>query len=42
MLEEAITIIRRMFTGELVTHHGKHYEVDTARLYTLPDRPPPI
>jgi G6PDH family F420-dependent oxidoreductase len=42
MLEEAITIIRRMFTGELVTHHGRHYDVDTARLYTLPDRPPAI
>ena len=42
MLEEAVGIIRRMFTGELVTHHGKHYDVDTARLYTLPDRLPPI
>lgn len=42
MLEEAITIIRRMLTGQLVTHHGKHYDVDTARLYTLPERPPPI
>lgn len=42
MLEEAIGLIRRMFTGELVTHHGKHYDVDTARLYTLPERPPPI
>jgi G6PDH family F420-dependent oxidoreductase len=42
MLDEAIAIIRRMFTGELVTHHGEHYDIDTARLYTLPDRPPPI
>jgi hypothetical protein len=42
MLEEAVTIIRRMFTGELVTHHGNHYDVDTARLYTLPDDLPPI
>jgi G6PDH family F420-dependent oxidoreductase len=42
MLEEAIGLIRRLFTGELVTHHGKHYDVDTARLYSLPDEPPPI
>jgi G6PDH family F420-dependent oxidoreductase len=42
MLEEAIGIIRRLFTGELVTHHGDHYDVDTARLYSLPDEPPPI
>jgi G6PDH family F420-dependent oxidoreductase len=42
MLEEAIEIMRRMFTGRLVTHHGPHYDVDTARLYTVPDRPPPI
>jgi G6PDH family F420-dependent oxidoreductase len=42
MLEEAVGLIRRLFTGELVTHQGKHYEVDTARLYSLPERPPPI
>jgi G6PDH family F420-dependent oxidoreductase len=42
MLEEAVAVIRRLFTGELVTHRGEHYRVDTARLYTLPDRPPPI
>jgi G6PDH family F420-dependent oxidoreductase len=42
MLDEAIGLIRRLFTGELVTHRGKHYRVDTARLYTRPDRPPPI
>ncbi|MBO2449515.1 TIGR03557 family F420-dependent LLM class oxidoreductase [Actinomadura barringtoniae] len=42
MLEEAVEVIRRMFTGALVTHRGEHYTVDTARLYTLPERPPPI
>src|SRR3569833_1025818 len=41
MLEEAIGLIRRLFTGELVTHHGDHYDVDTARLYSLPEQPPP-
>ncbi|MFF5259701.1 TIGR03557 family F420-dependent LLM class oxidoreductase [Actinomadura viridis] len=42
MLEEAVALIRRLFTGELVTHRGRHYHVDTARLYTLPGTPPPI
>ena len=42
MLEEAVEVIRRLFTGETVTHRGEHYTVDSARLYTLPDRPPPI
>ncbi|MQA96115.1 MAG: TIGR03557 family F420-dependent LLM class oxidoreductase [Streptosporangiales bacterium] len=42
MLEEAVGLVRRLFGGELVTHRGRHYELDTARLYTLPDEPPPI
>jgi G6PDH family F420-dependent oxidoreductase len=42
MLEEAVAIIARLFTGEQLTHHGAHYQVDTARLYSVPDQPPPI
>ncbi len=42
MLEEAVTIIAELFTGEQLTFHGKHYDVETARLYTLPETPPPI
>ena len=42
MLEEAVQVIRALFTGETVTHRGEFYDVDTARLYTLPERPPPI
>lgn len=42
MLEEAVQLIRELFTGKLVTHHGRHYETDTARLYSLPSTPPPI
>ncbi|MFC7383591.1 TIGR03557 family F420-dependent LLM class oxidoreductase [Sphaerisporangium rhizosphaerae] len=42
MLEEAVEVMRRLWTGELVTHRGTHYKVDTARLYTLPDQPPPV
>jgi G6PDH family F420-dependent oxidoreductase len=42
MLEEAIEVIRELFTGKMVSHYGEHYTVVNARLYTLPDRPPPI
>ncbi|MYY00260.1 TIGR03557 family F420-dependent LLM class oxidoreductase [Streptomyces sp. SID486] len=42
MLEEAIQVMRRLFTGEEVTHHGTHYTVENARLYTVPDEPVPI
>ncbi|MEV5607529.1 LLM class F420-dependent oxidoreductase [Streptomyces sp. NPDC052225] len=42
MFEEAVTIIRALFEGGHVTHHGKHYDVDSARLWDLPDAPPPI
>lgn len=42
MLEEAVDVIRRLFSGETVTYGGEYYTVDTARIYTLPDQPPPI
>jgi G6PDH family F420-dependent oxidoreductase len=42
MLEEAVTIIAELFTGEQLTHHGKYYQVDTARLYSVPEVPPSI
>jgi G6PDH family F420-dependent oxidoreductase len=42
MLEEAVEVIRQLFTGEVVSHCGRHYQVDTARLYTLPSTPPDI
>ncbi|RBQ17914.1 LLM class F420-dependent oxidoreductase [Spongiactinospora rosea] len=42
MLEEAVGLMRDLWTGKLVTHRGEHYEVDTARLYTLPTDPPPV
>ncbi|HWB65909.1 MAG TPA: TIGR03557 family F420-dependent LLM class oxidoreductase [Mycobacteriales bacterium] len=41
-LEEAIEVIRRLWTGEAVTHRGAHYTVDNARIFSLPDQPPPI
>ncbi|MFI2437007.1 LLM class F420-dependent oxidoreductase [Streptomyces sp. NPDC018693] len=42
MLEEAILVMRRLFTGEEISHHGSHYTVENARLYTVPDEPVPI
>ena len=42
MLEEAVEVIRKLWTGEVVSHDGVHYTVDTARIYTLPDTPPDI
>lgn len=42
MLEEAVAVIRELWAGGLVEHRGRHYTVENARLYTLPDEPPPI
>ncbi|MFD8643865.1 LLM class F420-dependent oxidoreductase [Streptomyces zaomyceticus] len=42
MLDEAVGIIRALLTGENVTHHGRHFEVDNARLWDVPATPPPL
>lgn len=42
MLEEAVEIIRALFAGGDVSHHGTHYDVENARLWDLPDPVPPI
>ncbi|MCW2849367.1 MAG: class F420-dependent oxidoreductase [Marmoricola sp.] len=42
MLEEAVELIRELWTGEVVTRQGKHYQVDHARIYNVPDTPPEI
>lgn len=42
MLEEAVDVMRALWTGQTVTRRGKHYQVDTARLYTLPEQPVPV
>lgn len=41
-LEEAIEVIRKLWSGHLVRHHGEHFTVDNARVYTLPEELPPI
>jgi G6PDH family F420-dependent oxidoreductase len=42
MLEEAVEVIRLLHRGEQISHHGEHYEVQEARIYTRPDQPVPI
>jgi G6PDH family F420-dependent oxidoreductase len=42
MLEEAVHVIRLLHGGEEVSFHGEHYEVQEARIYTLPEQPVPI
>ncbi|MBV8598105.1 MAG: TIGR03557 family F420-dependent LLM class oxidoreductase [Actinobacteria bacterium] len=42
MLEEAVGLIRELWGGDLVSHDGKHYVVDRARIYSLPNELPPI
>jgi G6PDH family F420-dependent oxidoreductase len=42
MLEEAVTLIRELWSGEVVTSYGAHYAVDHARIYNVPDAPPEI
>jgi coenzyme F420-dependent glucose-6-phosphate dehydrogenase len=39
MLEEAVEVMRELWRGELTSHHGRHYTVENARIYTLPDDP---
>lgn len=41
-LVESIEIIERLFTGKTIKHQGKHFRVESAKLYTLPESPPPI
>jgi G6PDH family F420-dependent oxidoreductase len=42
MLEEAIEVIRLLWQGGYQSHHGRHYTVEEARIYTLPEELPPI
>ena len=42
MLEEAVEIMRLLWEGGVADYEGRHYTVENARIYTLPDNPPPI
>ena len=38
-MEEALVVIRRLFAGERVTHTGRHYHLEGARLAPAPVQP---
>src|SRR5689334_14931278 len=42
MLSEAVEIIARLLTGEHVNYRGRHFSVESARLFDMPDRDVPI
>jgi G6PDH family F420-dependent oxidoreductase len=42
ILEEAVEVIRTLWQGGVQSHRGRHYRVENARVYDLPDPPPPI
>jgi G6PDH family F420-dependent oxidoreductase len=41
-LVESIEIINRLFSGKAVKHKGQYFRVESAKLYTLPEKAPPI
>jgi coenzyme F420-dependent glucose-6-phosphate dehydrogenase len=42
MLEEAVEVMRALWTGETVDHDGDFYEVENARLFDPPADAPPV
>jgi G6PDH family F420-dependent oxidoreductase len=42
MLEEAVDVIRTLWQGGMQSRRGRHYRVENARIYDLPDQQPPI
>lgn len=42
MLKESIGVIRELWEGKTVTSQGKYFTVENARIYTLPEKLPPI
>jgi G6PDH family F420-dependent oxidoreductase len=41
-LAEAIEVIRALWEGDLTSHRGEHYRVENARIYSMPEEPPPL
>jgi G6PDH family F420-dependent oxidoreductase len=42
MLEEAVGVIRQLWQGGSQSHFGRHYTVEQATIFTLPEQLPPI
>jgi G6PDH family F420-dependent oxidoreductase len=39
MFAEAVEIIRALFSGDYVNYEGKHFRVDSGKLWDVPDQP---
>jgi coenzyme F420-dependent glucose-6-phosphate dehydrogenase len=39
---EAVELIKKLFSGKDVKHRGTYFRMETARLWTMPESPPPI
>jgi G6PDH family F420-dependent oxidoreductase len=42
MMFEAIEVINKLFTGNVVRHKGEHFLLESAKLYTRPEKPVPV
>ena len=42
MLREAVEVMRTLWEGGQRSHRGRHYTVENARVYDLPDEPVPV
>ncbi len=42
MLEDAVEVMRELFTGKQVSRIGRFFTVENARIYTLPETPVPM
>lgn len=42
MLEEAVAIVRELWTGEEISFRGEYFTVENARVYDAPEHPIPI
>ena len=42
MLTEAVEVIRELWAGGSVTYRGKHFDVESARVWDLPETAPPL
>src|SRR5438067_12961831 len=42
MLEEAVSVIRLLSEDGIKSHRGRYFTVENARLFTLPEKAPPI
>jgi coenzyme F420-dependent glucose-6-phosphate dehydrogenase len=42
ILMDTIEVIRKLFSGKVVKYSGEYIKLESARLYTMPQTPPPI